>query len=87
MLDHSALRALEASPGGEMWVLMEDGSCVSRPAKPRFFSRRAATVGAEVVDDKPKASLGETLVFLIPAFIAGLLLVGTLGMVGKKDIV
>jgi hypothetical protein len=53
------------------------------PTAPRFFSRRAATVGAEIVDDKPVATLGETLVFLIPAFIAGLLLVGTLGMVGK----
>lgn len=81
MLDHSALRALEA---GEMWVLMSDGSCIATPVKPRFFSRRAATVGADIIDDKPKATLGETLVFLVPAFIAGLLLIGTLGMVGAK---
>lgn len=62
---------------------MLDHSRVAPSRRP--FSRRAAAVGAELgaIDDKPKATLGETLVFLIPAFVAGLILAATLSLTGS----
>jgi hypothetical protein len=64
---------------------MLDHSLEDAGRSPRT-TRRAATVGAELTpEDKPKATLGETLVFLVPAFIAGVLLVATLSLVGNKN--
>lgn len=57
----------------------------AQPPRTGFFSRRAATVGAEIpADPEPKATLGETLVFMLPAFVAGILLVATLHLVGSN---